>query len=132
MQSAAQAYGRTAQQTLTGRDLEAHVLLKAAARLQTIRDNWTERRGELEDALTNNRKLWTVLVTGATDSANPLNNATKSAIASLAVFIFNHTISLMIDPQPQRLQVLININKEIAAGLRASNAAVLPTQQSAA
>lgn len=132
MQSAAQAYGRTAQQTLTGRDLEAHVLLKAAARLQTIRDNWTERRGELEDALTNNRKLWTVLVTGATDGANPLNNATKSAIASLAVFIFNHTISLMIDPQPQRLQVLININKEIAAGLRASNAAVLPTQQSAA
>ncbi|MGL5115850.1 MAG: flagellar biosynthesis regulator FlaF, partial [Beijerinckiaceae bacterium] len=45
MTNPAQAYARTAQQTLQGRDLEAHVLLKSAARLQGIRDNFELRKG---------------------------------------------------------------------------------------
>ncbi|MGL5139204.1 MAG: flagellar biosynthesis regulator FlaF, partial [Beijerinckiaceae bacterium] len=63
MTNPAQAYARTAQQTLQGRDLEAHVLLKSAARLQGIRDNFELRKGELDEALLNNRKIWTIFVT---------------------------------------------------------------------
>jgi flagellar protein FlaF len=62
MNNPAQAYARTAQQTLQGRDLEAHVLLKTAATLQGIRDNWDLRQSELPEALLKNRKLWTVFV----------------------------------------------------------------------
>ena len=40
MHHAAQAYGKVAKQTSSPRDLEADLLLKAAARLQAISDNW--------------------------------------------------------------------------------------------
>ena len=51
MQSAAQAYGKVAKETSSPRELEASLLLKAAARLQAIRDAWDQRSGELADAL---------------------------------------------------------------------------------
>lgn len=107
-----------AQQTLTGRDLEAHVLIKAATKLQRIVDDWDARQGELTEALTNNRKLWTILVAAVTEADNPLPQPIKSNIASLGLFVFNHTISVMITPAPERLKVLININRDLAAGLR--------------
>jgi flagellar protein FlaF len=42
----------------------------------------------------------------------------KQNIASLGMFIFNHTLTLMGKPEAARLGVLVNINREIAAGLR--------------
>ena len=108
-----------AKATQSPRELEAAVLLKAASRLQAVRDDWTGRRAELDDALTFNRKLWTVLATSATEAENPLPGAIKQNIANLAVFVFNRTVSIMAEPQPEKLDVLIRINREIAAGLRA-------------
>ncbi len=66
MTNPALAYAKTAQQTLQGRALEAHVLLKSAARLQAIRDSWPAREAELQEALLANRKIWTVFVTAMT------------------------------------------------------------------
>ena len=40
MQNAALAYGTVAKQIANPRELEADLLLKAAARLQAIRDAW--------------------------------------------------------------------------------------------
>jgi flagellar biosynthesis activator protein FlaF len=108
-----------AQATQSPRELEASVLLKAASRLQAVRDDWNGRRGELDDALTFNRKLWTILVTSATDADNPLPPAIKTNIANLAIFVFERTITVMIEPAPEKLGALVTINREIAAGLRA-------------
>lgn len=96
------------------------MLLKAAARLQGIRDNWDTKKDELDDALTNNRKLWTVLVAGVSSDENKMPLEVKQNILGLGMFIFNHTISLIAqsDPDPRRIDVLININRQIAAGLR--------------
>jgi flagellar protein FlaF len=120
MSYAAQAYAKTAQTALTPRDLEAHVLLKAAAKLQAIRDGWPEREPELDEALTNNRKLWTVLVSAVTSEESQVPLEIKQNIVNLGLFIFNHTIALMAltTPDPGKLDVLININRQIAAGLR--------------
>ena len=52
MQSASQAYGKVASQTLNPRDLEAHLLLKAASKLQSVRENWDARQDELDGAST--------------------------------------------------------------------------------
>ena len=68
MQQAANAYSKIAQATHSPRELEAAILMKAATRLQAIRDDWEGRRRELADALTYNRKLWTVLVSSATET----------------------------------------------------------------
>src|SRR5918997_5224119 len=112
MQQAASAYARVAQATQSPRELEASVLLKAASRLQAVRDDWNGRRGDLDEALTFNRKLWTVLVTSATDADNPLPQQVKNNIANLALFVFNRTIDIAGEPAPDKLAVLVNINRE--------------------
>jgi flagellar biosynthesis activator protein FlaF len=118
MNNPAQAYARTAQQTLQGRDLEAHVLLKSAARLQGIRDNWDIRSGELEEALLTNRKIWTIFVSSMSADDCPLPSQVRANIMNLGMFVFNRTIKLTIDPEPAQLSALIDINRNIAAGLR--------------
>jgi flagellar biosynthesis activator protein FlaF len=118
MNNPAQAYARTAQQTLQGRDLEAHVLLKSAAKLQIIRDNWDQRSGELEAALLANRKIWTIFVTNMSADDCPLPPAIRSNIINLGMFVFNRTIQMSVDPKPEQLSVLIDINRNLAAGLR--------------
>jgi flagellar protein FlaF len=118
MQQAATAYSKVAQATQSPRELEAAVLMKAATKLQAIRDDWDERRRELFDALTYNRKLWTILVSSATEEGNPLPVAVKQNVANHGICIFNHTLAVMTQPAPERLGILITINREIAAGLR--------------
>ena len=73
----------------------------------------------MDEALTCNRKLWTILVTSVTDADNPLPPAIKNNIANLAIFVFERTITVMTEPGPDKLGALVTINREIAAGLRA-------------
>ena len=94
--------------------------MKAAVRLQAIKDDWAGRRSDLDEALTYNRRLWTVLVTSATEADSPLPLAVKQNIANLGLFVFNHTVAILMEPGPQRLGALITINREIAAGLRSA------------
>ena len=119
MQHGASAYSKVAQVAQSPRELEAAILMKAAARLQAIRDDWAGRKGDLDEALTYNRKLWTILVTSVTDADNPLPLAIKNNIANLAIFVFDRTITMMHEPAPEKLAALVTINREIAAGLRA-------------
>ncbi len=93
--------------------------MKAATRLQVIREDWDGRRAELDEALTYNRKLWTILAASATDAENPLPQAIKNNIANLALFVFERTITIMMEPGPEKLAALVTINREIAGGLRA-------------
>lgn len=122
MQQAAAAYGRIAQATQSPRDLEASLLLKAAAKIQSVRDDWANREKDLDEALTYNRKLWTILVSSVTNPENPLPQPIKTNIANLAMFIFNHTIAVTFEPNPKKLGILISINRDIAAGLRGMGA----------
>ncbi len=94
--------------------------MKSAARLQVIKDNWDAKKDELDAALVINRKIWTVLVAAVSDEASQLPLDVKRNILSLGVFIFNHTLDIQMqsEPNPARLQVLININRDISAGLR--------------
>jgi len=91
--------------------------LKAAARLQAVRDAWDDKRSDLNDALLYNRKLWTIFVASVTEEGNPLSAEIRQNIANLGIFVFNHTLSVTADPQAERLGSLININRQIAAGL---------------
>lgn len=118
-QQAAAAYQQTAKKTAGPRELEASLLSKSAAQLQRIRDDWDNKKGELEGALTYNRKLWTVFLTSVTKDENPLPVAIKQNVANLGIFVMNQTIQILANPEPEQLSVMININQELAAGLRA-------------
>ncbi|MCZ8314530.1 flagellar biosynthesis regulator FlaF [Phreatobacter sp.] len=119
MHHGAAAYASTAKVTSTAspRDLEASLLLKAAAKLQAVKDNWEQARGDLSPALAYNRKLWTILSTSATKPENPLPLPIKNNIANLGLFIFQRTIDIEIEPAPEKLSILVSINSNIAAGL---------------
>jgi flagellar protein FlaF len=122
MQNAAQAYGKVAKETASPRELESDLLLKAASRLQAIRDAWEQKRSDLDEALLFNRKLWLVFVSSITDPEHPMPLPIRQNVASLAVFVMKQTLTLMTEPRPEHLTSLININRELAAGLRGSGA----------
>ena len=98
-------------------ELEARALVRTASRLNNIKEKWPVATAELNEALDLNRKLWTILVTGATEEANPLPIEIKQNIFNLAHFIFKHTFAVMAKPSAQSLEILININMNIARGL---------------
>jgi flagellar protein FlaF len=131
MHDKAAAYARTARATLSGRDLEAQLLLRAAARLSAVQDGWPKTSADLSPALLFNRKLWTVFATSATRPENPLPNGLKSNIANLALFIFTRQFDIEKEPAPEKLRALISINREVATGLRTSATATSPSAPAA-
>jgi flagellar biosynthesis activator protein FlaF len=118
MHHAAQAYGKVAKQTSSPRDLEADLLLRAAARLQALSDGWDTSRDQVEEALLYNRKLWSIFLTTVTREDNPLPAAVRQNVANLGVFVMSQTMSIITEPKREKLGTLININRELAAGLR--------------
>jgi flagellar protein FlaF len=119
MHSAASRYSTVAKQIASPRELEADLLLKAASRLQAIRDGWDATKNTLDEALLYNRKLWSIFLTSATDGDNPLPTEIRQNVANLGLFVMNQTVTVLADPKPEKLSTLININRELAAGLRA-------------
>jgi flagellar protein FlaF len=117
MHHAANAYGTVAKQIANPRELEASLLLKAASRLQAISDGWEEQRGGLDEALLYNRKLWSVFLTSVTAEGHPLPPQIRQNVANLGLFVMKQTISLLSEPRREKLGSLININRELAAGL---------------
>ena len=117
MQSAAQTYKNVARQTSSPRELEATLLLQAAARLQSVHDAWDNNKSQLDEALLYNRKLWSVFLTEMTDNNNPMPKNLRQNVANIGLFVLNHTVAVMKDPHPEKLDSLISINREIAAGL---------------
>jgi flagellar protein FlaF len=117
--SAALAYQQVGKQTINPRLLEANLLSRAAGQLQRVRDEWDNERAELGAALAFNRKLWTVFLGSVTGEQSELPKSLRENIANLGLFVMKQTMSIQAEPVAGKLTVLININREIAAGLRA-------------
>lgn len=117
--SAALAYQQVGKQTVSPRLLEANLLSRAAAQLQRVRDDWENNRRDLFEALRFNRKLWNIFLTSVTGEDCRLPRELRENIANLGIFVMKQTISTQDQPEPRKLDVLININRELAAGLRA-------------
>jgi flagellar protein FlaF len=120
MSNAAATYAKNAQQTGTPRELEAQLLMRAAARLQAVHDGEVVKAEEVVSALRYNRRLWIVFGGSVGRPENPLPHPIKQNLANLANFIVKHSLSLETSTENTagRIGVLININREIAAGLR--------------
>lgn len=118
MSSAAQAYARTAQRTASPREIEAQALLKAARQLQDVVTNWNERGPiGLNEALMFNRKLWSLFVSDAMRDDSPQTIEIRQNIANIGVFVLSQSTALQMAPQLEPLNALIEINRNIAAGL---------------
>jgi flagellar protein FlaF len=118
MQSAAQAYGKVATQTSSPRELEADLLLRAAAQLQAVVDKWDGNKSDAYyNALSYNRRLWVILFSAVTAPDNPLPVETRQNVGNLGLFVFNETIELTTEADRKRVESLVNINRQVASGL---------------
>lgn len=112
------AYQQTAKTVETPREREAALLVKAAMSLQRVRDDWENAYPELNAALTFNRKIWTVFLTSVTRDDSPLPPPLRQSIANLGLYVMNETREQFEAPNQAKLNSLININRQLAAGLR--------------
>lgn len=117
---AAGVYGDHARQhTPDQRELEARILLKSAKTISDIQEDWDNLNiAILSEALQYNRQVWMVFYDTALE--NPEGdrpNDLRSNIINLANFVFKREMEILSEPTKEKLTVLININKEIAAGL---------------
>jgi len=117
MKQAAKAYEKVANKISNPRELEASLLLDAAYRLQSVKDSWDQGGENLDSALHFNRKLWTFFMSAVTSNDNPLPIEIRQNVANLGLFVCKQTLAILADPKPQNLGSLININREVAAGL---------------
>ena len=115
--AAAQAYARVADTTASPRENEAKALLMAANKLQAVMTNADATFQQMSDALMFNRKLWTIFLSEAHRDGNPQPLEVRQKIANIGVFVLSHTAALQISRQRQRFKPLIEINRNIAAGL---------------
>ena len=114
---AAQAYARVANTTASPRDIEAKALLMAANKLQAVMTNADATFQEASEALMFNRKLWTIFLSEAQRDENPQPLDVRQNIANIGIFVLSHTAALQISPQRDHFKPLIEINRNIAAGL---------------
>ena len=117
---------RTAQKTddMSGREIEAGALTRCAVLLKECQKNWDapDHVAALADALRTNQMVWSILQSELVKDDNPLPIDIRQNILTLSVFIDNRIIQIMADPQPEKLKIIIDINLNLAAGLRGSSA----------
>ncbi len=115
--AAAQAYARVANTTASPRENEAKALLMAANKLQAVMTNADATFEQMSAALVFNRKLWTIFLSEAQRDENPQPLSVRQSIANIGIFVLSHTAALQISPQRDHFKPLIEINRNIAAGL---------------
>ncbi len=117
--SARMAYESGSKVTDSSRELEAGALYKAARKLEACQQAWSspDRPAMLEEALRYNQRLWTLFQGELGADANPLPNELKVNLLRISAFIDRRTFEVLSEPSPERLQPLIDIDRNIASGL---------------
>ncbi len=117
-----EAYKTVEKTTISGRETEARVLTQAALKLKDCRDNWhAEGQDEkLDEALKYTQRIWSIFQGELSKQDNPLPRQLKINLLQLSSFIDKRIFETMSYPSPDKLTAVININTNIAAGLRGS------------
>ena len=115
-------YETVSKSTLSGRQVEAAVLTKAAIKLKNCQENWEaeDRGAKLDEALKFNQLVWSIFQAELVRPDNPLPKQLRQDILSLSAFIDKRIFETMAYPTPEKLTAIININLNLAAGLNGS------------
>jgi flagellar protein FlaF len=116
------AYKHVEKATQSGREIEAAVLTKAAVKLKECQDNWDapDRDTKLDVALKFNQRIWTIFQSELSRDDHELPKKLRLDILRLAAFIDRRIFETMASPSPEKLKIVIDINNNLAAGLRSS------------
>lgn len=116
-------YETVSKATQSGREIEAAVLTKAAVKLKKCQDNWDaqDRDDRLEEALKYNQRVWSIFQSELSRDNHELPRKLRLDILRLAAFIDKRIFETMAFPEPDKLDIVIAINNNLAAGLRGSS-----------
>jgi len=124
MQQTPQAAYTTQQgRELSGRDLEASVLTRAGLMLKQVQDTWDaqDRNEKLLEAIRFNQKVWSFFQSELSMPDNPMPQKLREDILNLSLFVDKRLFEVMAHPEKDKLDIIIDINFNIAAGLRSTN-----------
>jgi flagellar biosynthesis activator protein FlaF len=93
---------------------EAWALLEAARELHRGKEGSLEIR---RAALRRNWRLWTIFQANLLDPDCQVPPETRANLLGLADFIDRHTAELLVHGDPAKIDVLVNINRQISEGL---------------
>jgi flagellar protein FlaF len=115
-----QTYESVNKTTMSGREIEAAVLTKAAFKLKECQQNWDseDREQKLNDALKYNQLIWSIFQGELKKEDNPLDKKLRADLLQLSALVDRQIFATMGDPSPDKLNLVIDINNNIAAGLR--------------
>lgn len=116
MNAAIHAYDNAGRTLSTGRVAEAMAFSRAAQALEDARVN-PDDRDKLRHALRLNRLVWTAVQAEITQEASILPRRLKASLMSLSLFVDRVMAAAPVKFDPIQLQALIDINREMAAGL---------------
>jgi len=114
------AYKMVDNSTMSGAETEARVLTKAASMLRECQAEWDVSGGDVQltDALKYNQKIWTIFQGELARDDNPLPRQLKRNLLMLSALVDKRIFETMAYPAPEKLDMMIRINENIAAGLR--------------
>lgn len=103
---------------------EAWALIEAARRMAAVIEfgdlGAPADKRKMRDALRLNLRIWTIIQAELALGETELPDAIRLNILTLCKFIDQRTAACMIEPTPERVVPLIDINRNIAAGLLGS------------
>jgi flagellar protein FlaF len=116
------AYDSVSKATRSGREIEAAVLTKAALKLKKCQDDWNapDRDNKLDEALKYNQRIWSIFQSELSREDHELPKKLRLDILRLAAFIDRRIFETMAFPAPEKLNIVIDINNNLAAGMRGS------------
>ena len=119
-QTPVNAYTSMQKEVLSGRELEASVLTRAGLMLKQVQDNWgaPDRSEKLLEAIKFNQKVWSFFQAELSDPENPLPKKLREDILNLSIFVDKRLFEVMANPDRDKLNIVVDIDFNIAAGLR--------------
>lgn len=108
--------------TMSGRGIEAAVLTKAARKLRECQDKWEidDNDRKLEEALKYNQRIWSIFQVELAKDGHPLPKQLRADLLRLSAFIDRRIFETLASPSPEKLNIVIRINENLASGLRGS------------
>jgi flagellar protein FlaF len=119
-----QAYRKAPNAEMSEREIDAYALTQSALKIRDCQQKWDmpDRIERLFEALRINSFLWSIFQAEISADGNPLPRQLREDLLTLSLFVDKRTKEVMCFPEPNKLTALININLNIAAGLKASSA----------
>jgi flagellar protein FlaF len=117
-----QAYDSGVKATESSRALESAALYKCARLLEECRVRWNEPDVEkrLDDAIRRNLRLWSIFQAELAAPDHQMPVSLRLNLLRLSAFIDQRSLDVLEDPKPEKLQALIDIDRQIASGLATS------------